>query len=165
MIAIAGPLTAASKGYTAAIDSKNQMIAMNLAQDGLEYLNFVKDITGGGSLWLPDLIPSCVTQSAPSGPTGACGASGIQAGSPADSDLSTRIKACSGFQNCALTVSDTAGYSYSSTGTPTPFTRYFYITNSSTDSTQVTATVVVRWQTGPTSNQVQLSEILTNYER
>jgi prepilin-type N-terminal cleavage/methylation domain-containing protein len=43
MIAIAGPLTVASKGYTSAIDAKNQSIAINLAQEGMEYLNYVKD--------------------------------------------------------------------------------------------------------------------------
>ncbi len=43
MIAIAGPLTVAHKGYTSSIDAKNQSIAINLAQEGMEYLNFVKD--------------------------------------------------------------------------------------------------------------------------
>jgi prepilin-type N-terminal cleavage/methylation domain-containing protein len=43
MIAIAGPLTVAHKGYTSAIDAKNQSVAINLAQEGMEYLNFVKD--------------------------------------------------------------------------------------------------------------------------
>ena len=43
MIAIAGPLTVAAKGYAAAIDAKNQSIAANLAQEGLEYINYMKD--------------------------------------------------------------------------------------------------------------------------
>lgn len=43
MIAIAGPLTVATKGYTASIEAKNQSIAMNLAQEGMEYLNNIKD--------------------------------------------------------------------------------------------------------------------------
>jgi len=43
MIAIAGPLTVATKGYTSSLDAKNQSIAINLAQEGLEYLNNQKD--------------------------------------------------------------------------------------------------------------------------
>lgn len=43
MIAIAGPLTVAHKGYTSALDARNQSIAINLAQEGMEFLNNVKD--------------------------------------------------------------------------------------------------------------------------
>ena len=43
MIAIAGPLTVANKGQTSALNAKNQSIAINLAQEGIEYINFVKN--------------------------------------------------------------------------------------------------------------------------
>jgi type II secretory pathway pseudopilin PulG len=43
MIAIAGPLTVAGKGYTSAIDARNQSEASLLAQESLEYLNNLKD--------------------------------------------------------------------------------------------------------------------------
>jgi prepilin-type N-terminal cleavage/methylation domain-containing protein len=43
MIAIAGPLTVANKGYISTLDAKNQSIAINLAQEGLEYFNNLKD--------------------------------------------------------------------------------------------------------------------------
>jgi prepilin-type N-terminal cleavage/methylation domain-containing protein len=58
MIAIAGPLTVANKGYTASIDAKKQAVAMNLAQEGLEYLNHLKDNRIWGN-WDPgtDFIP------------------------------------------------------------------------------------------------------------
>ncbi len=52
MIAIAGPLTVASKGFTSALDAKNQSVAINLAQEGLEYLNNVKDNKAWGD-WVP----------------------------------------------------------------------------------------------------------------
>lgn len=52
MIAIAGPLTVASKGFTSALDAKNQSVAINLAQEGLEYINNVKDNKAWGN-WIP----------------------------------------------------------------------------------------------------------------
>lgn len=52
MIAIAGPLTVASKGLTSALDAKNQSVAINLAQEGLEYINNMKDNKTWGA-WFP----------------------------------------------------------------------------------------------------------------
>lgn len=43
MIAIAGPLTIANKAFTSSIDARNQLIAMNLAQQALERINYFKD--------------------------------------------------------------------------------------------------------------------------
>lgn len=54
MIAIAGPLTVASKGFTSALDAKNQSVAINLAQEGLEYISFVKDNKEWGN-WSPGI--------------------------------------------------------------------------------------------------------------
>jgi len=53
MIAIAGPLTVANKAYTAALDARNQSAASFLAQEGLEYINNVKDnnLWTGGAVW------------------------------------------------------------------------------------------------------------------
>ena len=43
MIAIAGPLTVAEKGLSAAIYARDQMMASYLAQDGMEYVKNVVD--------------------------------------------------------------------------------------------------------------------------
>lgn len=43
MIAIAGPLTVANRGYTAALNAKSQSIAINLAQETIEYISYLKD--------------------------------------------------------------------------------------------------------------------------
>jgi len=45
MIAIAGPLTTAMKAYTAALEARNQTIAMYLAQEKLEEISYNKDVT------------------------------------------------------------------------------------------------------------------------
>jgi type II secretory pathway pseudopilin PulG len=58
--AIAGPLTLASKGLSAALIARDQMIAFYLAQDGIEYIRFVRDSNKlAGSAWLTGLT-DCV---------------------------------------------------------------------------------------------------------
>ena len=62
MIAIAGPLTAANKAYTAAINARNQAVAYNLAQEALEYISNQKDnslATAGGQF--PTTWNTCFT--------------------------------------------------------------------------------------------------------
>ena len=62
MIAIAGPLTAANKAYTAALNARNEAVAYNLAQEALEYISNQKDnslATAGGQF--PTGWSDCVT--------------------------------------------------------------------------------------------------------
>lgn len=52
---IVGPLTLASKGLSATLIARDQMVAFNLAQDAIEYVRFVRDtnkLVGGSSDWL-----------------------------------------------------------------------------------------------------------------
>lgn len=54
--AVAGPLTIAAKGLSAALVSRDQMIAFYLAQDAVEYVRFVRDSNKlGGAPWLTGL--------------------------------------------------------------------------------------------------------------
>lgn len=152
MIAIAGPLTAANKGYTASLDARNQAIASNLAQEGMEELNNMKDnaIANGGA-WPPSAWNSCTSLTAD------CGIQLSSSGNPTTVSLCTTT-------SCALTLSDTnLGYTYNP-GTATPFFRQFYWMVQP-DSGQILVTVVVSWTTGTTPNQVQLQEILSNASR
>lgn len=60
---IAGPLTLASKGLTAALIARDQMIAFYLAQDALEYVRFLRDNNKlSGSPWL-DGLDACTGSS------------------------------------------------------------------------------------------------------
>ena len=43
MMAIAGPLTVSNKAYNVAINAKKQAIATSLAQETVEYINYIKD--------------------------------------------------------------------------------------------------------------------------
>lgn len=69
-LAVAGPLTIASKGLNATVVAKDQFTAFYLAQDAMEYVRFLRDTSclaaGGGSSgcpsasWLSSLT-SCVS--------------------------------------------------------------------------------------------------------
>jgi type II secretory pathway pseudopilin PulG len=192
MIAIAGPLTVANKAYTAALDARNVAIANNLAQEGLEELNNFKDnltmtltFVGSNQLYTiawssfeasyisGDQTSGCVTATVPISAVGACGISlGVSSNLAFNGDALT-VGHCDNNNNCQLTQSDmNLGYTYGTSYTSgagdvstTPFTRYFYLTQTGSDVNQYLATVVVSWNTGSVSNQVQLQELLTNYPR
>lgn len=54
--AIAGPLTIAAKGLSAALIARDQMVAFYLAQDAVEYVRFVRDSNKlSGDPWLTNL--------------------------------------------------------------------------------------------------------------
>lgn len=56
--AIAGPLSIAAKGLTAALVARDQMVAFYLAQDAVEYVRFVRDSNKlSGRQWLTGLTP------------------------------------------------------------------------------------------------------------
>ncbi len=59
--AIAGPLTIAAKGLSAALIARDQMVAFYLAQDAVEYVRFVRDSNKlAGDPWLTNLT-ACTT--------------------------------------------------------------------------------------------------------
>lgn len=54
--ALAGPLTIAAKGLSAALIARDQMVAFYLAQEGVEYVRFVRDSNKlSGDPWLTNL--------------------------------------------------------------------------------------------------------------
>lgn len=60
--AIAGPLTLASKALSGALIARDQMIAFYLAQDGVEYVRYVRDsnrLATPQNPWLTGLTPAC----------------------------------------------------------------------------------------------------------
>lgn len=113
MIAIAGPLTIAQKGLTAAVYARDQVIASFLAQDAMEYIKNVRDynISTGSSNWLT-YIDSCTSGSH-------CNVNTIS------NNISTSISQCG--LNCPLYLSDDGGYTTSVTIKKSQFSRSFYI--------------------------------------
>ena len=91
MIAVAGPLSVAGKGLTAALYARDQIIATFLAQESMEVIKNLRDNNlATASSWLSGL--SGCTSAAP------CDASALLSPSPIKS-------ACSG--GCLLYITDT----------------------------------------------------------
>jgi prepilin-type N-terminal cleavage/methylation domain-containing protein len=134
--AVAGPLTIASKGLSAALIARDQMIAFYLAQDGIEYIRFVRDSNKlGGAAWLNGLD--------------ACqGASGCTI----DPSTAT-ITACPSSGGCpAIRKHVAAGntfFSYDSGDSVTPqnFVRTITLATPTTgETTEAILTVAVSWR-------------------
>lgn len=144
MIAIAGPLTVANKGYTSSIENKTRAVAMNLAQEGLEYLNNLKDNRAFklDEEWEPD--------------TG-------KYFSVAHPTLST----CKSNAPCDFsTIPGTSNATLESLGIKS---RKYYFTRtdpgSSNDPEQIIVGVKVGWDNGLVINELKLEQVFTNYHR
>ena len=131
---IAGPLALASKGLSAALIARDQMVAFYLAQDAVEYVRFVRDSNKlAGSAWLTNL--------------GACtGASGCTI----DPSAGT-VSACSGTCPLINKYSPSAGVAYFSytmgNVTPQQFIRTVTLAPPSTgELTEEVLTVLVSWR-------------------
>jgi prepilin-type N-terminal cleavage/methylation domain-containing protein len=118
-IAIAGPLTIASKGLTGTLIAKDQITAFYLAQDAMEYIRFVRDTNalsggnwltgaGGSGTFLKDLTPC---------------ASADGSKSCVIDTLQSTIAQCVG--SCPTLRYDTTNNSFDYTGAATPGTRAF----------------------------------------
>lgn len=156
MIAVAGPLTIAGKSLTSALDAKNTLIATYLAQESMEYLNFLKDIYYNSPAIISQLDSNCTTSD--------CGASPKHV-NPAQGIVSNVKKCNDGFENCLLFYSSDladGGYTYKKDNgisrIPTIFTRKF---RSSVVGADRLITVVVSWNTGSVQNQIKLQQIMS----
>jgi prepilin-type N-terminal cleavage/methylation domain-containing protein len=151
--AIAGPLTIASKGLSASLIARDQMIAFYLAQDAVEYVRFVRDTNKlSGNPWLANL-DAC---------TGADGCT-------VDPSSGT-VDACSGACPYINKYDDGSGHVYFSytegTQTPQMFARTVTLAappDGGTDEKVLTVTVSWRAQSGVTRNIV-VRENLFNWQ-
>lgn len=148
--AIAGPLTLASKGLSAALIARDQMLAFYLAQDGVEYVRFVRDSNRLSKVaWLTGLS-NCT------------GAAGCQIDS-----LQGTVAACTTACAPLYKYDDGAGHKYFSytVGSPTPqqFVRTITLSTPLTgESTEEVLVVAVSWraQSGVTRQIVVRENIL-----
>lgn len=140
--AIAGPLTIASKGLSAANLARNQTAAQFLAQDGMEYVRFVRDsnnlcIAKGGcptSDWLAGLDAN------PNPRSGATGAGCVS------SDGSAKCIIDSLQDTAALCPSGVClAFTYDGAAAPSMFTRSISIEPVGGSATEVRVTVTVVW--------------------
>lgn len=132
--AIAGPLTIASKGLSASLIARDQMIAFYLAQDAVEYVRFIRDSNKlAGNPWLTNLN-AC---------TGADGCT-------VDPSAGT-VTACSGACSLIQKYDDGSGHVYFSYTlgaiTPQQFRRTVTLAPPSTGgTTEEVLTVSVSWR-------------------
>lgn len=165
MIAIAGPLSIASKGLFGAEISKNQMIASYLAHETMELVKNIKDnnvISNNLSGWLASniLLDSCTS-------VATCDVSAL------DMIISSpNIVKCSGTYGCQLYLNSSYGYEHTNTSgdTMSKFSRYFYL-HTPNNTTQCASleecgvTVVVSWNDGGNDYDVKITSEITSSVR
>jgi prepilin-type N-terminal cleavage/methylation domain-containing protein len=165
MISIVGPLTIASKGLTAAVGSRDQVIASYLAQDAMEYLKNVRDtdlLANSASGWSTFLNTYLGTVGCTAG---ACGVETAPTASQAHNQGT--LIGCNVISNCNLYIdSQNSYYTYNSSGGNilTQFNRTFTVTQESSGGLPDAAlvTVTVTWKNGTISNQVVLNDVFFN---
>lgn len=165
MISIAGPLTIANKGLTAAVYAKDQVIASFLAQDAMEYLKNYRDhnIIIGTPSFLASIYASGPTWNFCKSPTDVC-AVDTTLSIPSSWDNPDTIILDANTPAQRLLYDSGTSYTHSSSGNkPTKFSRSYYITNAS--STEATVVVEVEWKNGTVSNKVTLEDEIFNILR
>lgn len=153
MISIAGPLTIAQKGLTAAIYARDQVTASFLAQDAMEIIKNERDNaldSGGFEDWINYISSSCTENN--------------QCQVDTYPNASINPVGC-----CQLYISDTGIYS-SSGEIRTQFSRGFYIKrlpdpNDPNYANEATAFVTVDWRNGTIANVVTLEYEIFNVQR
>ncbi|MCL5782022.1 MAG: type II secretion system GspH family protein [Patescibacteria group bacterium] len=161
MIAIVGPLTAANKGYSAALESRHRVIAANLAAEELEMLNNFKD-----NLQTDTSTGKNLFQMAASGD---CSSSvcAIYLNNHDDWVVNTSCPS-GGVYPCRLYLGSN-GYQYSAGGAKlSDYYRYFTLQQVSEDPNQIVVTAITKWYTNRSStNQdfIALKTVLTNYQK
>lgn len=134
--AIAGPLTIASKGLSAALIARDQMVAFYLAQDAVEYVRFVRDSNKlAGDPWLSGLSLCETTDGCILDP--ALGVDGIEACSGACSPIQ-KYEDGNGNVYFTYTLGDVA---------PQQFVRTVKLSAPTTgETTEQVLTVTVSWR-------------------
>lgn len=142
VIAALGPLSISATAVQNSLIAKDQIIATYLAQEGIEYVRYVRDSNGIRSIsWLTGL-DNCVSTT--------CNID----------TLSLSSVSCGGLTCPPLKIESNGYYGLSNSGTNSKFTRTIRIVNSGTD--QITVSSEVSWRTGSYSKTFVTEEILYN---
>ena len=176
MVAIAGPLTIASKALTVALGSRNAMIATYLAQDAMESIRNLKDnnLAGASFSWSNVVNSACTgyvgsidwTKLCPVPSAWSINAGTIDFNSPS-------ADTCNSVNSCLLYTDNSGtkkGYynltsaSLTANDRPSPFTRYYYVVLNP-NGKEATVTIVVSWIDNSIPNAITLQELMTNIPR
>jgi prepilin-type N-terminal cleavage/methylation domain-containing protein len=145
MIAIVGPYYSIQRAIMASYAARDQLIASSLAQEGVEYIYFMRDNNYlSGQAWLTGMN-AC---------TGAYGCT-------VDPTQSTSLAACNSGGCPAIKLSDTGIYTHTGNYPVTRFVRTVKV--QSISATQVKVTVLVAWSTEHQNYTVNVEENLYNW--
>jgi prepilin-type N-terminal cleavage/methylation domain-containing protein len=150
MIAIVGPYYSVQQAITASAIARDQLIASSLAQEGAEYVYYVRDSNFlAGTSWLSGL-DNCRTSS-PYNHTYGCTVDPSQ----------SAVAGCSSSGCPVLKLNTSDVYTYSGSYPATKFKRTVKI--QTVTSTEVRVTVEVTWSTEHHSYTVDVVENLYNW--
>lgn len=171
MIAIAGPLSLVQAGLFSSNHQRNQVTAIYLAQEAIE---FIKNVRDGNSYtqydttsysWLrsPDAVGALplLSTTVPTNP-GQCNGLGCYVDPHKGSGVF--VKPVYSGSNLFLNLNITNGistYSYATAGTPTTFQRIVKISQNSND--EATITVTVYWTDHGLQRSYTISDIIYKY--
>jgi len=153
MIAVAGPLTLASRSLNSAISAKEEFTATYLAQDAIEYLVAVRNNTASGSNWWGSgNINNCTE--------------GKICGIDTTKDVANATKECTlpDSSDCRLNLDGDKVYNYNS-GTPSSFIRTIKIAAPHSDGTKEIGALVeveIIWKTGSIARSLTVRNDLFN---
>ncbi len=176
--ALVGPMTIASNGLNSAFFARDQVTAFYLAQEGIEFVRYVRDTNTLYNQGLSDTdkrpwlfgLSDCINDPADTDPTiKKCEIDARHSAPIADQDGRAddwSVKTCSLADGCdVLKFDSSAGiFSYSLVGTVNSrFTREVTITKLSADQAIVESKI--RWSTGQISKNFTLKEVITNWQQ
>lgn len=160
-VAIAGPLTIASKGLLSAISAKEQIVAFYLGQDAIEYIRFKRDTNCLAAAGAPASCPAGSWLSGLSSCISTDGSALCQIDSIQDTATS-----CTGTCSPLNFDSTTGYYGYSAGSITGP--RYIrtvkIITPFGGNSSQARVVVTMTWATSGLQHTITMKEDIINWQ-
>ncbi len=162
VLAVTGAFTAAQSGLSSYNHSKNQTIAIYLAQEAIEQIRYTRSTnTISGSYWLSGIAESS---------SNVCFDTTNNGKSCTVDVLNNTLTACSG--TCPVIRQNTAGdnsYGYTGSWTSTIFRRSVQITpiypaGCINDCSEVSVLVTMTWSKGLVNRQFKIRENLFNWQ-
>lgn len=151
LVAITGAYSAAQTGLSGATYSRDQVVAIYLAQEGVEQIRNMRDENGiAGRNWLTGIAQN--------------NGDPCYFGSSCTVDTVANTLASCGSGTCPTVRTDTTNGFYGSNPawTPTPFTRSITLTQISSDEVQIVVTI--SWSKGLSNRSFRVRENIMNWQ-
>ena len=179
--ALVGPMTIASNGLNSAFFARDQVTAFYLAQEGIEFVRYVRDTNtlrnqpladGDKKDWLFGLGVCTQDLTNVNDPEKKCELdvrNSAPTNEPDNNRLNIAVIACSELAGCdPLKYDDPntgSGMFQYATGNNSRFTREVSITKLSGNPNQALVESTIHWSTGRISKDFTLKELITNWQQ